>query len=179
VDAARAPGSLFIAAHGQKGELMEARGFLQSLFDFSFSSFIALRMIKILYVLTTIVVALFTLGDILLAFKISSAFGIFALLILGPIGFLLTMIYVRVLLELLMAIFRMHEDVQEINQRGSGAAVRELPPTEPVAEPVLPTAEPVAEQAAEPVAEARFCSNCGAQLTAENRFCTSCGEAAP
>jgi hypothetical protein len=173
---------------------MEAKGFFQSLFDYSFSSFIAARIIKVLYVLTTIIVALDTLALILFMFKVSSALGIFALLILGPLFFVITMIYVRVILELLMVIFRIHADVREINVRGGGGAVAALPARpEPVMEPpfaVAPVAEtppaetppseapPAEAPAAETLATKRFCKHCGAEVTPGNRFCTACGEAA-
>ena len=115
---------------------MQPKGFLGSLFDYSFSSFITSKIIKVLYVLTTIVVALWTLFIIIIAFKASSALGILALLIGGPIYFVMTMIYARVGLEVLMVIFRIHEDVRDINQRAGGAgntsaAVPAPPPTEP------------------------------------------------
>ena len=173
---------------------MEAKGFFQSLFDYSFGSFIAARIIKVLYVLTTIIVALNTLALVLFMFKVSSALGIFGLLILGPLFFVITMIYVRVILELLMVIFRIHEDVREINVRGGGGIVAALPARpEPVTEPPLAVAPPAEEPPAEeppadvPPAEAppaetlattRFCRHCGAELTPANRFCTACGEAA-
>ena len=41
---------------------MEAKGFFSSLFDYSFSSFITPKIIKVLYVLLTIAVSLWTLA---------------------------------------------------------------------------------------------------------------------
>jgi hypothetical protein len=163
---------------------MQAKGFFASLFDYSFSSFITSKIIKVLYVLTTIVVGLWTLLIVLVAFKLSSTLGILALLIGGPIFFVITMIYVRVVLELLMVIFRIHEDVQEINQRAGGAKGTRVafapPPPEPAAEPTSDAA-PVAvsssapEPAAAPPLVARFCENCGAERSPGKRFCPSCG----
>jgi Domain of unknown function (DUF4282) len=107
---------------------------LGSLFDYSFSSFITSRIVKVLYLLTTIVVALWTVAIILLAFRSSASLGIFALVVGGPIFFVITMIYVRVGLELLMVIFRIHENVGEINVRaggtGSNPIVTVAPPVE-------------------------------------------------
>lgn len=115
---------------------MQPNGFLNSLFDYSFSSFITSRIIKVLYVLTTIVVALWTLLLILAAFNASSGLGLVTLLFIGPLFFLIAMIYARVGLELLMVIFRIHEDVREINQRagGAGAAAVSVEPA-PVSPP--------------------------------------------
>jgi hypothetical protein len=164
---------------------MQAEGFFSSLFDYSFSSFITSRIIKVLYVLTTIVVALWTLVIILVAFKASSALGIVALVIGGPIFFVITMIYVRVGLELLIVIFRIHENVHEINQR-AGHAVGNLaasppPAAEPAAE-ATPEAAPVAvsssapEPAPAPPPVVRFCKNCGAERSPGKGFCTACGK---
>ena len=62
---------------------MRAKGFFGSLFDYSFSSYITPRIIRVLYVLATVLVALWTLVIILAAFNASSALGILALLIGG------------------------------------------------------------------------------------------------
>src|SRR4051812_20838468 len=93
---------------------MQAKGFFGSLFDYSFSSYITPRIIKILYVIATVLVVLWTLVIILAAFKTSTGLGIVALLIGGPIYFVIAMIFVRVGLEYLSAFFRIHDDVQEI-----------------------------------------------------------------
>jgi hypothetical protein len=177
---------------------MEAKSFFGSLFDYSFSSFITPRIIKVLYVLATILVALWTLVFVLLAFKASSGLGIVMLLIFGPIFFVLGMIYARVFLELLIVFFRIHGDVHDINQRGGGAngsspAFAAPPAVAPVAaprEPVVTAAASApssdeasaflsstspASAAVAPV-EARFCANCGAEHASGKGFCTGCGQ---
>jgi len=154
---------------------MEPKGFLQSLFDYSFSSFITARLIKVLYVLSTILIALDTLALVLFLFKTSAVAGLFGLVILGPLVFIIGMIYARVILELLIVIFRIHEDVRDINVRGGGGASADVPL------PLLPAdPEPTLVAAAEPESSTeadatRFCKNCGAEIVGENRFCTSCG----
>jgi hypothetical protein len=153
-------------------KLMQAKGFFSSLFDYSFSSFITPRIIRILYILSTIVVALWTLLFILLAFKSSTGLGIIALVIGGPIFFVIAMIYVRVGLELIMVFFRIHGDVDEINQRAGGTAGTPVTPV-----PLPPAPEPAAATPApEPVA--RYCENCGAERRPGQGFCTACGAAA-
>jgi Domain of unknown function (DUF4282) len=170
---------------------MQAKGFFGSLFDYSFSSFITSKIIKVLYVLTTILVGLWTLALILLAFRASSTLGILALVIGGPIFFLITMIYTRVVLELLIVIFRIHENVQEINQRAGGTSgtpvVSTPPPTEPgpaAADAVESTsgAAPAAMSSSTPElasvpppAAAQFCAACGAERSPGKRFCSVCG----
>jgi hypothetical protein len=106
---------------------MQTNGFLGSLFDYSFSSFITSKIIKVLYVLTTIVVGLWTFLLILVAFNASSGAGMLTLVVIGPLFFLFAMIYARVGLELLMVIFRIHEDVRELNQRAGGVGSASVP----------------------------------------------------
>ena len=50
---------------------METKRFFGSLFDYSFSSFITPRIIKVLYVLATILISLWTLFLIVAAFNVS------------------------------------------------------------------------------------------------------------
>ena len=114
---------------------MEAKGFFSSLFDYSFGSYITPKIIKVLYVLATVLIALWTLAFVLIAFNASSGFGVLTLLILGPLYFVIAMIYARVLLELLSAFFHIHDDVKEIKLRGGGpGGVAIVPSTPP---PVL------------------------------------------
>jgi len=178
---------------------MEAKGFFTSLFDYSFSSFIAPKIIKILYGIATVLIALYTLGFVLLAFQLSSAAGILTLLIFGPAFFLISMIWARVLLEILSAFFHIHGDVREIRGRTGGAPAAPSPElgsgrTEDVAMGASSAVEPPrAGQEPQPVSETgpgatgtaapgpapgtpkRYCENCGAERSPTARFCTSCG----
>jgi uncharacterized protein DUF4282 len=163
---------------------MQAKGFFASLFDFSFSSLITPRLVKVLYVLMTVVVALWTLVFVLIAFRSSSSFGFIALLILGPIFFVIAMIWLRVGVEAIVAFFRIQEDVAEINQRAGGGeatsvasvplspntAVEPTAQTAPVAMSVPP---PEPAPSAQPAA--RFCESCGTTRSPGKSFCIACG----
>jgi hypothetical protein len=160
---------------------MQAKGFFGSLFDYSFSSYITPRIIKVLYVLATVLIALWTLAIILIAFKASSALGILALLIGGPIYFVITMIGARVGLEFLSAFFRIHGDVQAINLRAGSSVALAAPLASVATDPNAETAaaavsSPAPEPAAAPSQAARFCENCGAERRPGKAFCTACGE---
>ena len=109
---------------------MQAKGFLAALFDYSFTSFVTPKIIKVLYVLATIVISLWTLFLILAAFSASSGFGVVTLVIVGPLFFLISMIYARVLLELIIVFFRINANVQEIRDGRSGGAVQPTPVSE-------------------------------------------------
>jgi hypothetical protein len=186
---------------------MQAKGFFSSLFDYSFSSFVTPRIIKVLYVLATIVISLWTLLLVLAAFNASDGFGVLMLVIGGPLTFLISMIYARVFLELVIVFFRINGNVQEIRDGRSGGAMQPapIPDTPPGDAPVVapagsppetgqqpaatvtavepnPEAAPAAgsSSASEPASApppARFCENCGAERRPGGGFCTSCGQA--
>lgn len=113
--------------------MLQGKGFFGSLFDFSFSSFITLRFIKIIYIIGMVVVGFLALG---ILFTIASRGG--AGIVIGPIlsaGFFLFYVIVfRLILEFIVVIFRIGENtslmVHELQGRwippgpGSGA-----PPT--------------------------------------------------
>jgi hypothetical protein len=124
---------------------------------------------------------------VLWGFRSSTGTGLVTLLIVAPIFFVISMIYVRVLLELVIVFFRIHGDVEEINRRGGGgsnggppepvfAAATPVPapvgPSEPTQVAMTSTPAPAFEEPA----STRFCANCGAEQTAGKRFCTACGE---
>jgi len=108
-------------------DMTSPKGFLASLFDYSFSSFITTRIIKILYVLITIVYSLVALA--FLAIGISHGPGpAVAAIIFVPIAWLLYMIFARVALEVLIVVFRIGEDIHLVAHPGGGAPPSGLSP---------------------------------------------------
>jgi uncharacterized membrane protein len=92
-------------------------GFIGSLFDFSFSSFVTPKIIKVLYVLVTIWTALIGLTILIWGFKLGGvAGGLFTLIIIEPIFLLLTLGIYRVVLEAFMVIFRIYEETKKIRE---------------------------------------------------------------
>lgn len=82
--------------------------FLSTLFDFSFSEFIAPKIIKILYGIGIFLVAIGTLGAIFGGFSDSFGKGIL-MLIISPIIFIIYAILVRVSMEIIIVLFRVYE----------------------------------------------------------------------
>jgi hypothetical protein len=80
--------------------------FFHPLFDFSFHRSVTVRMIKFLYILSILFAGLMALFFILVGFETSIWFGVFALVIAAPLVFLLTVIFSRVLLEMILVVFR-------------------------------------------------------------------------
>jgi len=100
---------------------LEAKNFIRSLYDFSFSSFITLRVIRILYVLITIVYslgALIVFAGLLLKHTVTDV--IFAIIVV-PIGYLIYLTVARIGLEVLMVIFNLGNDVRAMRE-GAGAS---------------------------------------------------------
>jgi hypothetical protein len=97
----------------QRGE----KGFLGSLFDFSFNSFVTPKIIKVLYVLFTIWTALVGLVILVIGFRTGGlAGGLVVLIIVEPIFVLLTLGVYRVVLEAFMVVFRIYEETKQIRE---------------------------------------------------------------
>lgn len=97
-------------------DVKNVEGFFKSLFDFSFSSFITSRVIKILYILFVLGAALGALGIIVGGFSASVGTGLFTLIIGGPLVFLIWVISARVGLEIILVVFRIGEDLDELKK---------------------------------------------------------------
>jgi hypothetical protein len=142
---------------------MPEQGFLASLFDVEFKSLITTKVIKVLYILSMIVIGLAALAFVVAAFANSVAGGLIVLLIVAPLVALLYLIYVRVLLEIVIAVFRIMETNTELVtlQRahggggpGPGVAAPPPPPTPPPSTPPQPQAGPPETQPPPPPAAA-------------------------
>jgi hypothetical protein len=109
-------------AYGQAGYVRSTppsqKNFFGALFDFSFSTFVTPMIVKIVYVLITIAIALFWLGWTVAAFVGDQvALGV-ALLVLGWIPALLYLAFFRMTLEFYYSVVRMSQD---INRRLPGS----------------------------------------------------------
>ena len=90
------------------------KGFLASLFDISFTTLVTTRVISILYLLLLILAGIGLLGFVVASIASGSAAQILVALIVGPLVALLYVIYARVILEVILAIFRLLESNREI-----------------------------------------------------------------
>jgi hypothetical protein len=101
---------------------MPEQGFLASLFDVEFKSLITTKVIKVLYILSMIGIGLVALAFVVAAFNNNAAAGLLVLIIVAPLMSLLYLVYVRVLLEIVIAVFRIMETNTELValQRGRG-----------------------------------------------------------
>jgi len=100
---------------------LESKGFLRSLFDFSFSSFIARRVVRVLYILITITYSLGALGAFIALLARHTPADIVLAVVAVPLGYILYLTFARITLEVLMVIFGIGEDLREIRDRGAGS----------------------------------------------------------
>lgn len=95
-------------------------GFFSALFDFSFTTFVTTKLIKVLYALCIIGAALYALFLVVMGFSSQQpAVGILAL-IGSAIFFFFAVIYSRVCMELIIVIFRGAEHLAELVRQSRG-----------------------------------------------------------
>jgi uncharacterized membrane protein len=113
--------------------MQDTKGFFGSLFDLSFTSLVTTRIIKVLYVLAIILIGLYALVFIAGGFSNSTSVGIVVLLIIAPIFTLVSLIYTRVLLEVIIALFRIMENTSELVARARALEPSRAPASDPQA----------------------------------------------
>jgi Domain of unknown function (DUF4282) len=92
------------------GRGLDAKGFFGALFDFSFVHFVTPFIIRIVYILGLIGIALSYLAFVIFAFQISAAQGLITLL-LGLVIAFAYLAFWRVTLEFFLAVVRMSDDI--------------------------------------------------------------------
>lgn len=90
------------------------KGFIASLLDPSFTTLVTTRVIRYLYILLLVLFGIGLLFFIIASIASGSAAQIVVALIIGPLVALLYIIYARVFLEVILAIFRILESSREI-----------------------------------------------------------------
>lgn len=104
--------------------------FFKALFDFNFSSFITMKLVKPLYIFFMVVIGLVSLG-MLVTFAQGGGIGILIALIFVPLYFLFMIVSIRVWMEALVLLFDINDRVESL------AAGQQRPPVNPGALPPL------------------------------------------
>jgi Domain of unknown function (DUF4282) len=89
------------------------RGFFESLMDTRFDSLITPKLIRFLYVISIIILAVGTIVVIIAAFADKAGSGVLAL-ILAPIFALIYLIVIRLWLELIVVTFKIRDAAESI-----------------------------------------------------------------
>ncbi|CAN5848497.1 hypothetical protein BH20ACT7_BH20ACT7_16910 [soil metagenome] len=93
-----------------------------ALFDFSFTDFVTNRIIKVLYILALVGLTIFSLIFLVTGLGRGGGSALVALIV-APLYFLFGLIYIRVLLEVIIVLFRIGENtavMAEAMQRSGG-----------------------------------------------------------
>jgi Domain of unknown function (DUF4282) len=101
-------------------QLTDSKGFLAALFDFGFTTFVTPKIVKVLYVLIMIGLGLGALVVLFTFFRINLIAGIFGLLIVAPLYFIVSLAFYRIIMELFVVVFRISDDLRAIRERGAG-----------------------------------------------------------
>ena len=98
-------------------ESLRPKGFLESLFDFSFTSLITTKLIKFLYAVSMLALALGLLLFVIRGFQESPDTGVTKLLF-AALFFFFVVCYLRLISEIFIVVFRIAEHTAEIAQQG-------------------------------------------------------------
>lgn len=88
------------------------KGFWGSLFDFSFTHFATAKIVKLTYIIATILLVLMWLGYIIVGFATNAGVGVVAL-VGGGIAVLLYLCFTRLMLEFFLAVNQIRSDVSK------------------------------------------------------------------
>jgi hypothetical protein len=91
----------------------ERRGFLEALMDTRFDSLITPMLIRFLYVISMILLAIGVIVVVIAAFADKPGSGVLAL-ILAPLGALIYLIVIRLWLELIVVTFKIREAAEQV-----------------------------------------------------------------
>jgi Domain of unknown function (DUF4282) len=95
------------------------KGFIGSLFDFSFTSMVTPKIIKVLYVLAVLWTVLFALIYVVVGFSFGGFWGgVGVIILVAPIMLLLGIGISRVVLEAFMVAFKIHDELKAIREQG-------------------------------------------------------------
>jgi hypothetical protein len=92
---------------------IEPAGLMSALTDFSFTRFVTVRLVPILYILGLILGAVVAASYLLTALRLG-ALVLLVSLVLVPLAYLLFALYLRVALELVIVLFRIEGDISRL-----------------------------------------------------------------
>jgi hypothetical protein len=96
---------------------------IKSLIDFKFDKILTAKVIRVLYAVVVALAVIFALATIISGISESSI----GLIILGPLGSLLYLLFFRLIFESLIVKFQMAQDIREIKNK----YVSSIPPPPP------------------------------------------------
>ena len=88
----------------------DGKGFFAALFDFGFNHFVTPKIVKVVYAIFTVLLALGYLAYVIFGFSQNAGLGV-VILVVGAVVFILYLAFFRMAMELYYAVIRMSEDV--------------------------------------------------------------------
>lgn len=92
--------------------LENPQAFARALFDLRFTKFITTKIVPILFILGCIAIAMSYLTAVVTAFSHHVSTGLLVMLVVGPVMSLIYVVFLRVLLEVVIVLFRILENTQ-------------------------------------------------------------------
>jgi hypothetical protein len=108
------------AAHPEPQRIDERSGFFNSLLDTRFDHLITPRMIRFVYIVLMVLLAVGLLISVIAGFSQDVGTGLLTL-VLGPIFSLLYLIFIRIFMELIIVTFKIREAAEAIAENTDGA----------------------------------------------------------
>jgi len=101
---------------------MPHKGFLGALFDMSFSEFVTTKLIKLLYIILLILIAIALvvaeIGGLVRMFSHGGFLQGLLMIVIAPFGALLYVIVARMWMEIVIVLFRIAENTTDLVQQG-------------------------------------------------------------
>jgi len=115
------PGGAFAPPGGMSAEALK-KGFVGAMFDFSFNNYVTPKIVKVLYGIWLLMAGLVLIGGILSGFyqfidKYGSVVGGLFQIVVAPFAAVLIMILGRVYMEVLIVLFKIAENLGDINRK--------------------------------------------------------------
>lgn len=94
----------------------EVRTMLSILTDLSFKRFVTPRLVRLIYFISLIGAALSAIAWMVSGFKTGVFYGLFTI-VTGPVAFFIYMLAARVMLEFMLAVFRIAENTEKLRDK--------------------------------------------------------------
>ncbi len=116
------PGGAFAPPGGGMSAEALKKGFVGAMFDFSFNNYVTPKIVKVLYGIWLLMAGLVLIGGILSGFyqfidKYGSAVAGLFQIVVAPFAAILIMILGRVYMEVLIVLFKIAENLGDINRK--------------------------------------------------------------
>ncbi len=94
----------------------KTKSFLQALFDLDFREFVTIRIVKLLYIIGIVLAGLLSLAVLVAGLGQGGAMVLVSI-ILAPLYFILSVIWIRVCLEIVIVVFRIADNTEAIAKK--------------------------------------------------------------